>query len=67
MLLNARHNVNGDALVDIDSLYERRLVNFACDGPSPFLSRGPGHSTGELSVNVKNFKWGLKCISVLET
>ena len=67
MLLNARHNVNGDALVDNDSLYERRLVNFACDGPSPCLSRGPGHNTGELSVNDQNFRCGLKCISVLET
>ena len=67
MLLNARHNVNGDAFVDIDSFYERRLVNFARDGPSPCLSRGPGHSTGALSVNVEFFKWGLKCISVLET
>ena len=51
MLLNARYNVIGDAPVDIDSLYERRLVNFARDGPSPCLSRGPGHSTGALSVN----------------
>ena len=51
MLLNARHNVNGDTLVDNDSLYERRLVNFARDGPSPCLPRGPGHSTGALSVN----------------
>jgi len=58
MLLNARHNVNGDALVDIDSLYERRPVNFARDGPFPSLSRGPGHSTGAFSVNDQIFKWG---------
>ena len=67
MLLNARNNDNADALVDIDSLYERRLVNFARDGPSPCLSRGPGHSTGALSVNDQMIKWGQTCISVLET
>ena len=50
MLLNARYNVIGDAPVDINSLDERRLVHFARDGPSPCLSRGPGHSTGALSV-----------------
>ena len=55
MLLHVRYNVNGDAPVDIDSLYERRLVNFA---------RAPGHSTGAPSVNDQ---MGLKCISVLET
>ena len=65
MLLNARHNVNGDALVDNDSLYERRLVNFARDRPSPCFSRVLGHSTGAL-VNDQNFICGLKCISVLE-
>ena len=58
MLLNARYNVIGDSPVDIDSLYERRLVNFARDGPSPCLSRGPGHSTGALSVNDQIMKWG---------
>jgi len=67
MLLNAPYNVNGNAPVDIDSLYERRLVNFAHDGPSPCLSRGPGHSTGALSVNDQMIIWGLKGISVLET
>jgi len=51
MLLNARYNVNGDEPVHIDWLNERRLVGFARDGPSPCLSRGPGHSTGALSVN----------------
>ena len=51
MLLNARHNVNGNKPVNIDSLYEQRLVNFASDGASPCLSRVPGHSTGALSVN----------------
>jgi len=60
MLLNARHNVNGDAPVDIDSLYERRLLNCARDGPSPCLSTGPGHNTGALSVSVNDqmIKWG---------
>ena len=67
MLLNARYNVCGDAPVDIDSLYDGRLVNFARDGPSPCLSRGPVHSTGALSINDQIFKWGLKCISVLKT
>ena len=67
MLLNVRNNVNKDALVDNDSLYEQGLVNFARDGRSPCLSRGPGHSTGALSVNDQNFRCGLKCISVLET
>jgi len=67
MLLNARYSVIGDAPVDIDSLYERRLVNFAREGPSPCLSRGPRHSTGALSVYDQMIKWGLKCISVLET
>jgi len=46
MLLNARYNVIGHALVDIDSLYDRRR-----NGPSPCFSRGPGHSMGALSVN----------------
>jgi len=64
MLLNARYNVIGDAPVDTNSLCERRLVNFARDGPSPCLSRGLGHSTGALNVNDQ---MGLKCISVLET
>ena len=58
MLLNAQYNVIGDAPVDIDSLYELRLVNYARDGPSPFLSRGLGHSTGALSVNAQMIKWG---------
>jgi len=57
MLLNARYNFIGDAPVDIDSLYERRLVNFARDAPSPCLSRGPGHSTGALSVSDQMIKW----------
>jgi len=67
MLLNAGHNVNGDAFVDIGSLYEKRLVNSAHDGPSPCLSRGQGRSTGARSVNGQIFKWGLKCICILET
>ena len=58
MLVNARYNVIGDAPVDIDSLYERRLVKFARDRPSPFLSRGPAHSMGALYVNDQMIKWG---------
>jgi len=64
MHLHAWYKGNGDAPVDIDSLYERRFVNFVRDGPSPCLSRGPGHSNGAPSVNDQ---MGLKCISVLET
>jgi len=53
MLLNARYNDNGDAPVDIDSIYKWKLINFARDGPSPCLSRDPGHSTAALSVNAQ--------------
>ena len=31
MFLSARYNIIGDAPVDIDSLYDLRLVNFARD------------------------------------
>jgi len=40
MRMHYRYNVNGDAPVDIDSLYERRVVNFAHAGLSLCLSRG---------------------------
>jgi len=63
MLLNARYNVYGDAPVDIVSLYKRRLVNFARDGPSPCQK---ARDTARVHL-VLMIKWGLKCISVLET
>jgi len=44
------HSPLGRSYIDIDSVYERKLVNFARDGPSPCISRGPGHRTGAPSV-----------------
>jgi len=66
MFSHARYNVNNDAPVDIDSLYERRLVHFARDGLSPCLSRGPDTARVHLVLMIK---WSnkVKNIYVLET
>jgi len=62
ILLHARYNVNCDATVDIDSLYERRLVDFARGRPSSCLSRGPGYSTSAPSVKNQMNKWSKNAV-----